>query len=134
MKQETILVLEPNLLIRHPLAEYLRQCGYRVVEAATGVEARQLLDRGAQDVDIVLAAVDTPGESGFALAAWLRQAHPTVEVILAGTVERACEKAGDLCEQGPGVVRPYDHQLLLQQIRRHRARRLRSPKTPSDEG
>ena len=63
MKQETILVLEPNLLIRHPLAEYLRQCGYRVVEAATGVEARQLLDRGAQDVDIVLAAVDTPGES-----------------------------------------------------------------------
>jgi DNA-binding response OmpR family regulator len=127
MKQETILILEPNLLIRHPLAEYLRQCGYRVVEAATGAETRRLLDSGTHGVDIVLAALDTPDESGFAIAAWLRQAHPTVEVILAGTVERAAEKAGDLCEQGPVVAKPYDHQLLLQQLRRQRAPRPKPP-------
>jgi DNA-binding response OmpR family regulator len=132
MKQETILVLEANLLIRHPLAEYLRQCGYRVVEAVTGAEARQLFDHGAQEIDTVLAAVDLPDESGFAFAAWLRQAHPTAEIILTGTVERAAEKAGDLCKHGPAVAKPYDHQLLLQQIR-HRIRRPKPSAATPDE-
>jgi hypothetical protein len=37
---QTILVVEDEVLIRLPLAEYLRDCGYRVFEASNVAEAR----------------------------------------------------------------------------------------------
>jgi DNA-binding response OmpR family regulator len=36
----TILVVERDILVRQPLAQYLRDCGYRVLEAVNAVEAR----------------------------------------------------------------------------------------------
>ena len=131
MSSDTILILEPDLLARHPLAEYLRQCGYRVLEATTTAEARQFLSHPSYSVDIVFAAVDMPDENGFALAAWIHRTLPSVEVVLAGTVAHAAEKAGDLCEQGPALSKPYDHQLLLNEIRRLRASRRQPRDTPA---
>jgi len=40
MELETILVLEKDILVRQPLAKYLRDCGYRVLEAVDDDEAR----------------------------------------------------------------------------------------------
>jgi DNA-binding response OmpR family regulator len=126
MTQSCILVVEADLLVRNPLAEYLRECGYRVIEACSPAEARQFLDKGSKHIDIVLADVDAPGESGFALAAWIRSNHPDVEVILAGTVVKVVEKAGDLCAEGPAISKPYEHQFVLHHIRRLQAARQRS--------
>jgi DNA-binding response OmpR family regulator len=33
MRAATVLIVEQDVLVRHPLAEYLRERGYRVVEA-----------------------------------------------------------------------------------------------------
>jgi DNA-binding response OmpR family regulator len=125
MRQSCILVVEADLLARNPLAEYLRECGYRVLEACSPAEARQLLTEGSKHIDIVLADVDVPGENGFALAAWIRSNHPGVEVILAGTVAKAVEKAGNLCEEGPAISKPFEHQFVLDHIRRLQAARQR---------
>jgi DNA-binding response OmpR family regulator len=113
-----VLLVEPDTLIRTPLAEYLRECGYRVLEAFGTAEARRLLSGGTIAVDIVLADIDAPDEGGFALATWIRSAHPGVEVILAGTVERAAERAGALCQDGPALKKPYEHRLVLDRIKR----------------
>jgi len=119
-----ILVVEADVLVRHPLAQYLRECGYKVAEASDQDEAAALLGTAAVPTDIVLAA----GPSGFALAQWLRAAYPEVEIILAGTVARATERAGDLCEEGPALHKPHDHKQTLDEIRRlmaaRRARRV----------
>ena len=37
--QETILVVEDDVLVRMPIAQYLRDCGYKVIEAANADEA-----------------------------------------------------------------------------------------------
>ncbi|HLW91533.1 MAG TPA: response regulator [Roseiarcus sp.] len=103
--------------IRHPLAEYLRQCGYQVYEATDADEARKIIAERFEEVYVVLVA-NAPGESGFALATWVRKEHPHIKVVLAGTVTAAAEKAGDLCEEGPKLSKPYDHQLVLNYIRR----------------
>jgi len=52
------------------------------------------------------------------LATWIRANYAGVQVILAGTVDAATEKAGDLCEDGPALSKPYAPQLLLDRIRR----------------
>ena len=37
--QETILLVEDEVLVRMPIAQYLRDCGYKVVEAVNADEA-----------------------------------------------------------------------------------------------
>jgi DNA-binding response OmpR family regulator len=78
-----VLVVDADILVRHPLAEYLRECGYRVFQAASTDEARTLLTQRRRRfvIDVVLADVNAPGaENAFALAAWIRVNHSRVRV------------------------------------------------------
>ena len=114
----TLLLVEADIIVRAPLGAYLRECGFRVLEAASSVEARSFLTNGSGTIEIVLADAQLKDESGFALAAWIRSKWPDTQVILAGSAEAATERAGKLCEEEPSVTRPYDHQLVLERIRR----------------
>lgn len=128
-KTPCIMLVEADILVRHPLAEYLRECGYRVVQAANTDEARTLLAQRPQGlaIDIVLADAKTPGtENVFALASWIRSTYPGIEVILAGTVAAETAKAGDLCDESPTLTKPYDHRLVLDRIRQMLAARDRN--------
>jgi DNA-binding NtrC family response regulator len=81
------------VLIRLPLAEYLRDCGYRVFEANNVAEAKAVLDADTP-VDLVFSDVNMPGnENGFALALRIRQRHPDTKVILTSGIANAAEKA-----------------------------------------
>ncbi len=115
---ETVMLVEADILIRQPLAEYLRDCGFRVVEAANAAEARTLLREGQLRADCVLADVAAEPDEAFALAGWIREAMPEVEVILAGGAKRTAGEAGKLCNDGPALVKPYQHELVLDHIRR----------------
>lgn len=122
-----LLIVEPDLMVRHPLAEYLRECGYKVIEAASHDEALTLLGEKRIRIDLILCDVDAAGKvDGFTLSRWVRDNASQVKVILAGTTAKAAEKAGDLCEEGPQMAKPYDHQLLLDRIKRLLAARERN--------
>lgn len=117
-KPETVLVVEDDVITRLVLADYLRQCGYRVFEAASGEEALAVLDHPDWPVDVVLTHAGSDGPSeGFSLVRHVRARYPGVEVILAGTPSGAAEAAGDLCERGPDLARPYDPKLAVEKIR-----------------
>lgn len=124
MSLTTVMLIENDLLIRSPLAAYLRDCGFTVIEAFDTAEARTILESGHADIDTILLDADGPGgETGFMFRSWMRTTHPHVTVILAGNVEKAAEKAGTLCAEGPALYKPYDHKLVLQEIRRQLAAR-----------
>lgn len=119
---ETILLVDSDAVARATIAEYLRGCGYRVLEAANTAEAILALETHA--VDVVVSDVELSDDSGggFGLAAWVRSNTPSVTMILTSSVERSVDAAGDLCEEGPMLRKPYHPQLLLDQIRRLRAK------------
>jgi CheY-like chemotaxis protein len=115
----TILVVEDEVLIRSNISQYLRECGYRVIEAVNADEALVVLTSDIA-VDLVLTDVQMPGSmDGFGLAKWIRANKQGVDVILVGTPERAADAAGDLCEDGPEMAKPYEPQALVNLIRRH---------------
>ena len=122
-----ILIIDADILVRAPLAEYLRECGYLVMEAVDSVEAQALLADKPSAVDIVLADVGGEERSGFALAKWIRERFPDIRVILAGSVAGSVEKAARLCDDGPALSKPYDHRIVLEQIQRLRAARKGTP-------
>ena len=126
MNEPCVLLVDAEELVRTPLAHYLRECGYRVLEAINSEEAQRLFSEGSQTIDIVFADIQTLGTGGFAFAAWVRQNKPGVRVVSVGTIAAAARRAGDLCEEEPPIRKPYDHQLVLERIRRLLAERDRN--------
>jgi CheY-like chemotaxis protein len=115
---ETILIVEDEVLIRMELADYLRGCGYRVLEAANAAEALTVMQTDHR-VDLVFSDVQMPGPTdGFGLARWVRANRPGVTVILTSGVARSAARAGELCEDGPLEAKPYEHARLLERIKR----------------
>jgi DNA-binding NtrC family response regulator len=122
---ETVLVVENEVLVRSSIAEYLRHCGYRVLEAANADEAMTVLQKATIPVDVLFSGVAMPGPlNGFVLAKRARELRPGLEVILAGTVERAAHEAADLCEESP-LPKPYESQVVVDRIKRLLAARRR---------
>lgn len=115
----TILVVDDEVLIRLVIAEYLRDCGYRVFEAAHADEALMVLQKSELAIDVVFTDIEMPGSlDGFALARWVRANVPDIDVILAGSVNRAVQAASELCDQQDHVPKPYDLQSVHDRIRR----------------
>ena len=113
----TVLVVEDDVLVRTVVAAYLRECGFEVVEAGSADEAIRVIEAGLQ-IDVVFSDVNMPGSlDGFGLAQWLRRERPGLKIILTSGAARTAKEAGDLCESGPILAKPYDHADLLRQIR-----------------
>jgi CheY-like chemotaxis protein len=126
--QVSILLVEPDVISRLVLADYLRGCGYITHESGTAAEALEAL-RGELPIDIVLAEIQGIGSmTGFELAHAIRTSYPDVDVILTASFGNAAEKCHELCEHRI-VKKPYtpqdivDHIKLLRQ--RHRSRMKR---------
>jgi DNA-binding NtrC family response regulator len=129
---ETILIVESDVLIRMPIAEYLRACGFRVVEAVDADEAVLVLQSAGVEISVVFSAVELPGDmDGFGLMRLVRERYPETPVILAGTPARAMDAAAELCKSGPDLAKPYEPQLVLDRIRRLLADRARRTPRPA---
>jgi DNA-binding response OmpR family regulator len=113
----SVLLVEDEVLIRMSVAEYLRDCGYRVIEAGNADEAVKVLNADAA-IDVVCSDVQMPGTmDGFGLAQWVRRERVGLKIILVSGVRRAAEAAGDLCDGGPLMAKPYGPDELERRIR-----------------
>ena len=102
--QETdcVLVIDGDVLVRHAIADYLRGCGYTVIEASSTDEAVTVLDDSALDVDAVLCDAEAPGSrNAFQFRSWAIEHRQNVDFALAGNIESAAQKAAELCRAGP---------------------------------
>ena len=114
----TVLIVEDEILARIVLAEHLRECGYRVLEAGNAAEAIMVLDSDYV-VDVLFTDVNLPGDmNGFALARWARQRRPRLRSIITSGTERAAQEASDLCDDEPYLLKPYDPAALVREIKR----------------
>lgn len=121
----SILIVDGDIVSRHVIADYLRHCGYSVVEAANTDEAFLGLAELTLSIDVILCDVSALGsKSGFELALWVRTNRPELEVKLAGGAEMAAQTAAELCEIGPHLKRPYEPEAVVDYIKRLRASRL----------
>ena len=79
--QQTILVVEDEVLIRLDVSEQLRRSGFRVVEAKSGDEAVTLLENAR--IDAIVTDLRMPGSiDGRELVLWTRRRCPTAKIIV----------------------------------------------------
>ena len=116
--QETILLVKRDISIRLPIAQYLRDCGYKVIEAVNAHEAMSVLLDEETIIDVVFTDIDMPSiMDGLGLSKWVREKRPGLDVILVRAVPRAVSAAKELCDDGP-LPNPYEPQVVHDRIRR----------------
>jgi DNA-binding NtrC family response regulator len=114
---ETILFVEDEVLTRMDMAEFLRQSGYRVSEASCAAEAIDALNSKFA-VDLVVTDVRMPGDiDGFALAEWIRDHRPGVEIIICSGDPRSKERMSQSSKLGAFLAKPYTGRALLDLVK-----------------
>jgi two-component system cell cycle sensor histidine kinase/response regulator CckA len=78
---ETILLVEDQPQLRQALSQVLADLGYRVLQAASGLEALQLVSAHAGRIHLLLTDVVMPRMSGIELAATLLGRDPATAVL-----------------------------------------------------
>jgi len=79
------------------ISEYLRDCGYKLIEAANADEAILVLQHKELTIDVVFTDVEMPGSmDGFDLSQWVRANRQGLDVILVSNPARAADAAAEL--------------------------------------
>jgi two-component system, cell cycle sensor histidine kinase and response regulator CckA len=117
---ETILLAEDDPAVRVLTRMTLQRFGYRVVEAASGVEALRLWPEHRNDVALLLTDLVMPGGvTGQQLARRVQEDNPRLKVVF--TSGYSAEIAGKEMELRSGenfVQKPYTPDRLLDTVRR----------------
>ena len=116
---DCVLVVDGDVLVRHAIADYLRHCGYVVIEASSTDEAAIVMNEESLSIAAVLCDAEVPGSrNAFEFRAWALSRRRKIRIVLAGNIDAAASKAAELCEDGPHLARPYDPQSVIDYIRR----------------
>jgi putative two-component system response regulator len=107
-----VLVVDDTEQVRTLVTRVLERNEYRCLPAAGGAEARECLAR--ETFDLMLCDVNMPDESGFDLAEYVLEAHPSTAVLMISGVDDA-ETALRALELGAYgyVIKPFSINEIL---------------------
>jgi CheY-like chemotaxis protein len=112
----TVLVVEDDVMVRMPIAEYLRDCGYNVLEAGDAAEAIAAVRAGGV-VSVVFSDVRMPGPmDGFGLARWLQKNHPDIPILLTSGYNSSRSLSIDVAKGVKLIEKPYSQAHVARRI------------------
>jgi two-component system, cell cycle sensor histidine kinase and response regulator CckA len=78
---ETILLVEDEAAVRHLASEFLKKCGYTVIEAQDGLQAIDTAGKLSGKIDLLVTDVVMPGMSGGQMAELLAESRSEMKVL-----------------------------------------------------
>ncbi|MGO4572287.1 cell cycle histidine kinase CckA [Microvirga sp. 2TAF3] len=116
--QGTILLVEDEDPVRAVNARALTARGYTVLEAASGVEALQVIEERGAPVDLVVSDVVMPEMDGPTLLGELRKLYPDLQVIfVSGYAEDAFRKNLPEGEEFNFLPKPFSLRQLVETVK-----------------
>ena len=117
---EKILLVEDNPVNRRLAGFLLRSQGYQVLEATTGLEAFEIVEK--ERPDLIVMDIQLPGMDGLAVTRKLKEQSGTADIPVVAVTSYAM--AGDrdkaLAAGCSGyVTKPIDKTIFLAEISRH---------------
>jgi DNA-binding NtrC family response regulator len=110
-----LLLVDDEEPFRNTLAKRLKETGYEVAEAGTGLDALETLAEGG--IDIVVLDIQMPGMSGLETLSEIRARHIGTEVIMLtghGDVSSAVE--GMRLGAYDYLMKPCEYEYLVVKI------------------
>ncbi len=111
-----ILIAEDEERIRRMVASYLIHEGYRVIEAADGVEA---LEKYGQNEDVALVMLDVmmPRATGYEVCREIRRRSDTPVLMLTARDSEGDELAGFHCGADEYIAKPFSPTILVTRVK-----------------
>ncbi|HTP43274.1 MAG TPA: response regulator [Candidatus Acidoferrum sp.] len=114
----TILVVEDDDAVRRMTREFLKIGGYTVLEARSGADAIQFMERREQPIDLVLTDVLMPGMKGRELVERLAKLRAGIKVLyMSAYTEDAAINIGVLSPGTAFIEKPFSPDDLANKVR-----------------
>ena len=115
--QRTILVVDDEDIVRALVARSLRDSGYRVLQASHGAAAIGLLERGGQDVDLVICDLVMPLVGGREVSDWMKEHCPGLPLLFISGYPRAHLEVNRLYDPSvPMLRKPFLPSRLIEAV------------------
>ena len=115
---ETILLAEDSALVRELVAEELRASGYRVLAAASGPEALEIIRSNPGKIDLLLTDVVMPEMSGVQLAERVLSILDIPVIYMSGYTDETISHHGVDPAKVPFIAKPAMTDTLLRLVHR----------------
>ncbi len=114
----TVLLVEDEEAVRSFASRALGTRGYKVLEASSGVEALEIMDRENGQVDLVVSDVVMPEMDGPTLLRHLRQRNPNIRIVfMSGYAEEAFRKNLSADENFVFLPKPFTLKKLAETVK-----------------
>jgi DNA-binding NtrC family response regulator len=110
-----VLIVEGEPGTLADIADYLRMCGFRTLEASNATLAQDIICSNRVDLmfsDVVLGE----GMDGLELAAWVSGRHPSTKIILTSSHFARATPSLALPEQWIFIAKPYRYDVIERMI------------------
>jgi PAS domain S-box-containing protein len=129
-----ICLVEDEDAIRKLVQRLLEQAGYRVIEAASGEAAMQVVEECGVKPDLLLTDVIMPGMNGKQLADEMLKRDPHCKaVFMSGYTDDVLGRNGALSDSCELIMKPFQPEELLKLIARTLLKEETSAATPTSE-
>lgn len=115
---ETILIVEDSAQIRQLACDCLTHCGYKVVAAADGLQALEMVEQSEDRFDLILTDVVMPRLSGRELVERISNLRPLIKVLfMSGYTNDAVVNHGVLDGNTWFIQKPFAFDALARKVR-----------------
>jgi DNA-binding response OmpR family regulator len=112
----TVLVVDDEPIVRDVVVRYLRRDGFETREAATGDEAREILEAD-ESPELVVLDVMLPGTDGLELCRWIRSRSELPVIMLTARGEETDRIVGLELGADDYVTKPFSPRELAVRVR-----------------
>jgi two-component system cell cycle sensor histidine kinase/response regulator CckA len=110
-----LLVVDDDDGLRALAGAILMQEGYKVVTTGSPFEAMDILDRGPDDIRLIITDIFMPGMTGFALGSWVRATQPDVKILYMSAYTHRVPRS--LCPEEVFLPKPFSRKGLAGRVR-----------------
>jgi len=113
---ETILLVEDQEEVRKVTRQFLQKNGYRVLEAANGVDAMQVADRYIGAIHLLLTDVVMPGMNGGELRTRMLALRPNLRVLFMSGYTGDSMPGGTAIDPEMLLQKPFTFEMLSRKV------------------
>jgi DNA-binding response OmpR family regulator len=111
----TVLVVDDEPSVRDVVVRYLRQAGYRTLEAGDGDDARDLLEQ--EMPSLIVLDLMLPGMDGLALCRWIRERSELPVIMITALGEETDRLTGLEVGADDYMTKPFSPRELVARVK-----------------